>query len=359
MRVLLVSHPPLAAEIGAGQTALQLAAALRERGHDALAWSPEPLPADTKAWNLWRRQTAAIERFAAHNGPFDVIETPAISASRNVARCGRLVVRSVQPELRYLFVEIRGDLARRPSPRAVANALLGVPRAAAILGGWRRARFILCLGQHELAWMRRRFPRWSHKLGVYTSAPTPGERTVLLTVRRNRSGRQLPPAGAGLRFLWMGRWTAQKGVRRLVRFLRKRLGASPQDSFTLAGTGPFAERFLPAEWLRSGRVRLVPSFSRAELPALLAAHDAGLFTSDAEGWGLGLHEMLESGMTVFATEAGAVADLRPFFPTSLRPFPPPRDPVLSPPEDLEANGYFAAISWPAIASAYERQVLTP
>ena len=284
MRILIVSHPPLATELGAAQIALRLAEALRERGHDAMAWSPEPLPPDTRWWNLWRRQTRAAELFAAANGPFDVIDTPALSASRRLSRHGRLVARSVQPELRYLLVDVRSDLAERLSPGSLAHAVVAVPRAAAILGGWRRASRILCLGTLELEWMRRRHPRWAGKLGLYVCG-------------------------------------------------------------------------LPPEWLRSGRVRLVPSFPRTALPELLASHDAGLFTSEVEGWGLSLAEMLESGLPVYATEAGAVADLRPYFPGSLRPFPPPAEIAPAPAEDLEAGGYYERFSWPAVARSYEEQVL--
>jgi len=354
VRILLVSHPPLTAELGAAQIAINLAEALRGRGHDAVAWSPHPLPPGTRWWNLWRRQTRALEEHAAAHGPFDVIDTPAISASRETARHGRLVVRSVQPELRYLLLDLWSDLRRRPSPRALANAALGVPRAAAILGGWRRAGFILCLGSHELAWMRRRFPRWNRKLGFYVCALSSGEREALAGVRRARrqeSGRR------GVRFLWIGRWSAQKGIRRLLRFLRERIASHPGDTFTLAGCGPAVEGDLSPPWLRDGRVRLVPSFPRRELPEILAGHDAGLFTSGIEGWGLGLVEMLESGLTVFATEAGAVADLGPYFPASLRPFPPPPEIALSSLEDLAANGYYERFSWPGIARAYEEQVL--
>jgi len=73
---------------------------------------------------------------------------------------------------------------------------------------------------------------------------------------------------------------------------------------------------------------------------------------------LSLNEMLESGMTVFATRAGGVADLAPYFPQSLRPFPPPLDfsPPL-PPENLAANGYLQRFSWQGIAAGYEEQVL--
>lgn len=361
MRVLLVSHPPLAPENGAAQTALELAAALRARGHDALAWSPAPLPPDTRWWQVWRRQRQALERFAAGHGPFDVIDTPAISASRRLARSGSLVVRSIQPELRYLWRAIRDDLLHAPSPRALAHAIDGLPRAAVILGGWQQARVILSLGSLEAAWMRQRFPRWRRKLGVYFNALPEAERPALAEVRRRRAG-QAP--GEGVRYLWLGRWSGQKGAGRLVRFLRARLAAGGADGCTLAGCGWAPERDLDPEWLRSGRVRIVPSFSRAELPALLAAHDAGLFTSPVEGWGLGLMEMLEAGLAVYATEAGAVPDLRPYFPRALRPFPPSPDVKAPDPgglaaEDLEANGYYARFAWPTVAGEYERQALVP
>jgi glycosyltransferase involved in cell wall biosynthesis len=357
MRILLISHPPLAAELGAAQVALHLAAALSARGHEALARSPEPLPPDTRGWNLWLRQRRAIAEIAAAEGPFDVIDTPAITASRRLARHGRIVVRSVQPELRYLFLGIRDDLAHRVTPRALVNAALGVPRATAILAGWRRAASILCQGSAELAWMRRRFPGWSGKLGLFVCALPPAERAALAAVRRQRPVSTEP----GTRFLWIGRWSAQKGTSRLLRWLRERLAGHPADSCTLAGCGPAAAASVPTEWLRSGQVRIVPAFSRSELPSLLAAHTAGLFTSDVEGWGLSLNEMLESGMPVFATEAGGVVDLRPFFPGRLLPFPPPARGTLalSPPPDLDANGYSEHFSWDRIAEEYERQALAP
>jgi glycosyltransferase involved in cell wall biosynthesis len=356
MRILLVSHPPLTAELGAPQIVLNLATALQACGHDALAWSPEPLPASARRWDQWRRQRQALESFAAEQGPFDVIDTPAVTAGHGLERRGSLVVRSIQPELLYLWQDVRTGLSRRlpPDPRSVAHALLTAPRAAAILAGWRRARLILCMGSIELSWMARRFPCWQPKLGSYVCAPSPAERPALLEVRRQRPAR---PEGEGVRFLWIGRWAAHKGTGRLVRWIAERTAAAPGDTFTLAGCGPAAERDLRPEWLRSGRVRLVPSFPRTELPALLAAHDAGVFTSTVEGWGLSLNEMLESGLTVFATRAGAVADLLPYFPASLRPFPPPVRIEAAPLEDLAASGYLQRFSWPEIARRYVQDVL--
>jgi glycosyltransferase involved in cell wall biosynthesis len=353
MRILLVSHPPLTAELGTPQAILNLASALNARGHDTLAWSPEPLPASLWRWRLQRR---ALTDFAAEHGPFDVIDTQAITAGPGLGDRGSLVVRSIQPELLYLWQDIKSDLGRRPpAPRSVAHAVIAAPGAAAILAGWRRAGLILCLGSLELSWMVRHFPRWKPKLVSYVIAPSPSERPALIAIRERRPARA---GGEGVRFLWIGRWAAHKGTGRLVRWIGERAAAAPGDTFTVAGCGPAAERDLPPEWLRSGRVRLVPAFRRTELPALLDSHDAGVFTSTVEGWGLSLNEMLESGMPVFASEAGAVADLRSFFPASLRPFPPPAR--IEPPaarEDLEANGYFARFNWDAIARSYEEAVL--
>lgn len=361
MRILLVSHPPLAAEAGAAQIATSLAAALAARGHDAQAWSPEPLPPDTRWWNLWRRQRDAAERFAAAAGPFDVIDTPALTASAELARhCRRLVVRSVQPELLYHLRDHLADL-RRPSPRALANLLVGFRRMAAVVAGWRRARRILCLGTLERAWMTRRFPGWAGKLGLYFAAPPEADQQALASVRAARAARPPRRDGQGeplaTRFLWIGRWSAQKGTRRLLRFLRERAAAAPADRLTVAGCGAAALREIPPRWLAQGRVALVPTFAHEELPALLAAHDAGLFTSAVEGWGLALNEMLESGLPVYATEAGAVPDLRPFLPASLRAFPPPPRVEPAPGWDAAtARRYYEVFSWRAIAAEYERQV---
>lgn len=355
MRILLVSHPPLTAELGAAQVALNLAGALRDRGHDAVAWSPAPL-AETRWWNHWLRQTRAMEEHAERHGPFDVIDTPAISASPRLARAaGRLVVRSPQPELRYLFEDVKGDLTYRivPSPRALANAVMGLARARAIVGGWQRAHRILCQGTHELDWMRRRYPDWAGKMALYVPAPTRADQEALAEVRRQRATRV---SREGTRFLWIGRWAAHKGTRTLLRFLAARAASHPGDRFTLAGCGETPRRDLPAAWIESGLVRLVPSYSRAELPALLAAHDAGLFTSTVEGWGLSLNEMLESGLTVYATPAGGVADLKPYWGARLRPFPPPDAPEADTPEP-DLTGYFERFSWPEIARRYEEDAL--
>jgi glycosyltransferase involved in cell wall biosynthesis len=141
----------------------------------------------------------------------------------------------------------------------------------------------------------------------------------------------------------------------VARFVMERSQTRPGDTFTFAGTG--TSDLPELHGCPGDRVRIVPSFARPELPALLASHDVGLFTSRVEGWGLSLSEMLESGMVVFATRAGGVPDLAPFFPASLRTFPPPPRVESLELEDLASNGYYRQFDWNTIAAAYEQAVL--
>jgi glycosyltransferase involved in cell wall biosynthesis len=357
MRILIVSHPPLQPRYGAAQVALNLAAALAGRGHDAQAWSPEPLPAGTRWWELSWRQRQSLERFVESAGPFDVIDTPAISLSPRVARAGLAVARSVQPELLYMKQALLSQLRRGSGislPRALAHAAQNTVAAAAILAGWRRGRAIFCQGSRELAWMRHNFPRWAGKLRCWAPAPSPDEQAAFADIRCRR---HTPPPDAGLRFLWLGRWVAHKGTASLVAFLRERAALRPRDTFTLAGCGPAAARDCPEDLVASGRIRIIPGYSREELPALLAAHDAGLFTSEVEGWGLTLNEMLESGLTVYATKAGGADDLQPFWEDRLKPFPPPLDPILPAGPIPAPAEYMGVFTWPAIARRYEEDLI--
>ena len=355
MRILVVSHPPLSPEYGAAQAALNLSAALRRRGHEVVAWSPEPLPPAARWWNRWRWQRRRLEEYLASAPPFDAIDLPAVSISRRVAAAAPTIARSVQPDLRYFGSALAEQLRRLPRGAASTSAhtLANLAVCGAILAGWRRARVILCLGSLELEWMSARLPWTRAKLARYVNALATADQRALAAVRAARTA----PGGRGVRFLWIGRWVPQKGTRRLVAWIAERAARAPHDTLTIAGCGPGAVRDLPDELLASGRIRVVESFGRDELPALLADHDAGVFTSVVEGWGLSLNEMLESGLPVFATAAGGAPDLAPFFPASLRPFPPPLELESHSPEDLGRSGYLDRFTWDRIAAAYEREVL--
>ncbi len=364
MRLLIVSFVPLSPHLGAAQIVLRSAAALRARAHDASTWAPPLITPPVPWWRHteWRR--GQLLRFLKAEGPFDIVDLPPLALDRTIAREARTIARSVQPDGLYFHAEWRescrtpGKLLRSPLRTTVSFAF-GLRLQRAIRKGQRLADRVLCLGSLERDALARSLgKRCGAKAepAFYVMAPSAEEQRRIAEVRRARR----PGRSEAVRFLWIGRWAAHKGPSLLVSFLERRLRESPDDRCTIAGCGPEAERDLPSDLLRDGRIRVLPAFSREELPAMLAEHDFGLFTSVAEGWGVTLNEMLESGMPVFATRAGGVVDLAPYFPRGLRPFPPPPGPIdLSPADDPEAVGYFERFTWDRIAESYERDLLQP
>jgi glycosyltransferase involved in cell wall biosynthesis len=355
MRILIVTHAPLTAEFGASQIALNLGEALRAYGHDVTLWSPQPIPVNTRWWRTLQAMRARLDEFLCTAEGFDLIDCPATFVTPVASRSATVVARSTQPDLLYLRKDLtsrrqRGfkSLASRPF-----EYLLTLYHITLVVRGWSRAKWILCLGSLELEWMKRWFPWWRGKLFSYVIAPSAEDRQELAEVRKSRVARK----DDRLRFLWIGRWVAHKGRRRLLDFITQWNTARPQDTFTIAGCGPDAERDCPIDLLRSGRISIVLSFKRSELGALLARHDAGLFTSSIEGWGLSMSEMLESGMTLFATETGGALDLKEFFNEALLPFPPGSD-MLSgiTANSLISANYLNEFSWEKIAAKYLQSV---
>lgn len=355
MRILIVTHAPLTAEFGASQIALNLGEALRAYGHDVTLWSPQPLPANTRWWWTLRVLRWRLDEFLGTAEAFDIVDCPATFVTRLARRSATVIARSTQPDLLYL----RNDLANR-RPRGFKSLaylpfeyLLTVYHMTLVLRGWSRATRILCLGSLELEWMRRWCPWWRGKLFSYSIAPSSDDRLELAEVRKGR----VPRKDDRLRFLWIGRWVPHKGRRKLLDFITHWNTDRPQDTFTIAGCGLDVERDCPGDLVRSGIISIVPFFKRPGLAALLARHDAGLFTSSVEGWGLSMNEMLESGMPLFATETGGALDLKEFFNEALLPFPPGSDyasrvtanPVIS-------ENYLNEFSWEKIAAKYLQSV---
>ena len=345
MRILIATHAPLDRKYGAAQTAMNLADALRKKGADVEVWSPQPVPASVRSWDHFSHMRRALRSHIAGNGSFDVLDAPAfLIPSRLDARL-RVIARSVQPDLRYVWCDLTaGPWFKRISPRRIVAAVFGLQWCIRVMAGWRRADAILCLGSDERRWMERRFPRWRHKLGAYHSAPDAADRIALMELRQGRR------AGPGRRYLWIGRWVHHKGIDALLEFIRTVARGDAESTFTIAGCGDAARQAVPQALLTAGRVRIVEDFDRAQLMQLLRDHDVGLFTSIVEGWGLSLHEMLESGLPVYATATGAAIDLAPHFEHQLFPFPP-REPAPAVPPEMSER-YLDEFSWDRIATDY-------
>lgn len=345
MRILIATHAPLNEKYGAAQIALNLAEALREKGADVEVWSPQPIPASVRSWSHFPYMHRVLLSHLANSRRFDVLDAPAFLIPPGVDTALRVIARSVQPDLRYLWCDVTaGPWFWRIAPSRVTGGIFGLLSCGRIIAGWSRADAILCLGTDELRWMGQRFPWWRTKLGAYLSAPANGDRMALAELRQGRS------AGSGRKYLWIGRWAHHKGIDELLNFIRMASRVEPDSVFTIAGCGNEALGAIPQALLIAGRVRVIAEFDRGRLIELLRDHDVGLFTSIVEGWGLSLQEMLEAGLTVYATATGAAVDLAPHFDKQLLPFPP-RDLARVAPRELPRR-YLEDFTWDHIATGY-------
>lgn len=299
IRILIVTHAPLSTKFGAGQMAINFAEALRVQGHNVTLWSPDPLPSQTRWWQTTQRMRAKLDAFIESQEPFDVIDSCAGLITKQVSRSALVVARSVQPDILYLAHSLNYPMERslKGILRIPFSYFYVLKQGFLVLQGWRRAKYILCLGSLELQWMKKTFPWWRGKLIHYVNALSKADQATLAEIRLQRQKHSQD----SIRFLWIGRWVSHKGMNELLDFISNRAASHPQDTFTIAGCGTDAEKDCPPELLRSHRLNIVPSFERSQLYSLLTSHDVGLFTSRVEGWGLVLNEMLESGMPVFST----------------------------------------------------------
>ncbi|MEH2385331.1 MAG: glycosyltransferase family 4 protein [Nostoc sp.] len=333
--------------------AINLAEALRLKGHDVTLWSPHSMPNLTRWWQGLQSiqlMRSKLDAFIATQERFDIIDTSAHLITKRVAQSGLVVARSVQPQILYIL----SDLKDKPETSLKEIILLPfdylffITVVFLLMQGWQRSKYIFCLGSLELEWMKKWFPWWRSKLIFYVNALSKADQVELTNIRLNRKKHE----SEGIRFLWIGRWTAHKGIHELVDFIIQRAASHPEDTFTIAGCGTNAEKDFSPELIQSGRLKILPSFERNQLYSLLANHDAGLFTSKVEGWGLVLNEMLESGMPVFAKPAGGVTDLQEFFKI-LMTFPPPPQLMLDIISSyIDVDDYYRRYSWETIAENY-------
>lgn len=112
------------------------------------------------------------------------------------------------------------------------------------------------------------------------------------------------------RLLFLGAWSPIKGADLLPGIVRSLFAADPRFRLTCAGVQVPADEVLAAFAPEDrGRVRAIPRYGRAELPALLAGHGIFLFPSPAEGSSLALLEAMAGGLAPVVTRTGAAADL--------------------------------------------------
>jgi glycosyltransferase involved in cell wall biosynthesis len=353
LRILVATHAPLSLEFGAGQMAINLGEAFTSQGHDVTLWSPCPLPPNN--WSVFhflqqiRAARKKIDAFLDGKDQFDLIDCPSIYITDRVMKSGTVIIsRSVQPEILYLindFLDVTSftNLLKKP-----LHALDICCYFFYLIQGWHKVDGILCLGRLEIEWMLNKFPWLEGKLNFYPNALASNEQESLTKIRLQRQ--QLDQNS--IDFLWIGRWASHKGNIDLINFMIERTKIRPHDSLTIAGCGHNIEKDIPSQLIESGQIKIIPTFVRQDICLLLSEHQVGLFTSKVEGWGLVLNEMLESGMTVYASPAGGVPDLQSYFPMMLRTFPPELDISIANHENCDWDQYYQRFSWRSIAENY-------
>lgn len=352
VRILFVS-PGRTLESGASQTAATLAREMEARGHQTLLWIPEPPRWQQPPWFHRRLQARELVKFVRGHGPIDVVDTFPVLVSRALRSSTTVVSRSVQPDLLYLEEELKGIGSQLRNRRWLVDRTTIEILKRRVKNGYRNSHRVLALGKIEAAWLANSFPDLCERIGTYDVAPPAEDQRRLADLRAQRG--QSATKLSGHRYLWLGRWAHHKGPQTLLSWASLQLRTRPQDSLTIAGYSTLTQRAKAPLETVSSQVRWIPKYSREQLPILLGSHDFGVFTSTVEGWGLSLNEMLESGLVVFATEAGGVGELRAFFPNQLRTFPP-RDLNERPLDDPSQTGYYRRWNWSAIASAYEQEL---
>lgn len=354
LRILIASPAPLHLELGVSQTAMGFHDALGRLGHEVLLWCPSRFEAGRLGWNGAALHRLALENYLARCAPVDVVDLPGELLSQAIAaNVPVTIVRSVQPQKLYIEAERRA-LERRSLRGQICATIHFAARALTeglAQAGRRRAKLLLCLGSLESNWMRVRCPELAARVRTYYTAPPDRERCVLGRVAAGREARQ----SDSVDWLWIGRWAAHKGIDTLQGFIRRRLRTCA-DRFTVAGCGADGAAALREEFPGEARLRVVPTYRRSELGALLAGCDAGLFTSSVEGWGLSVQEMLESSMPVFATEAGCVPDLAPLVESGLERFPPADGSETLPVVRLRSE-YWSRMDWAQFGLDYEELCL--
>jgi glycosyltransferase involved in cell wall biosynthesis len=116
------------------------------------------------------------------------------------------------------------------------------------------------------------------------------------------------------RVAFIGNFGPRKGSLDLPRIFNSISQAVPGATFVLLGLGSdySAEQYLGffPRRLRE-RIDAVPAYAPDELPGALAPSSVGVFPSYAEGFGLGVIEMLAASIPVFAYDVPGPADILP------------------------------------------------
>jgi glycosyltransferase involved in cell wall biosynthesis len=311
-RVLILSHHGRTVRGGAPLADRELAQALRGQGHAVdLLFYDDVLPRAVKA--TWRQLVfpwAAALAFLRRRGAarYDVIESTA-----GDAWLIELLLRLLPGPRPLLSVRTHGLENRRAEMDREQRRRAGTPaglttrlyhfhwRLWEVARDLRRADVVFLLNREDMDWAAARLHLPAEKIHLLPNG---------LPERLLRLAEPEPCPERPFRLLFLGAWSAAKGIDVLPRIARRLFAADPRYRLTCAGVGESAERvlagFAPED---RGRVTVVQRYEWDGLPEILAAHGVFLFPSPAEGCSLALLEAMAGGLVPVTTRTGYAADL--------------------------------------------------
>ena len=275
---------------GAERMVVTLASGLSARGHEVLVWG--------RAGELDRQlEPVACARTVVPHGR---AATDALRLRRDLSRRRPDVVHTMNVRMTAVALAARAG-RRRSGPRVVAT-FVGVPPAryplaARVLG---RADVVAAVS-HDLARAVRGRVADERLRVILTAAPEPELPTAALAA-------ELRPVPGPL-VVAVGRLVAEKNHARFLEAMTVVAARHPTARFVVVGDGPLRQQLeaQAAALGLSGRLRFTGW--RDDAPAIAAAADVVVFSSDSEGRSIAALEALAAGTPVVTTPAPGMAEL--------------------------------------------------
>lgn len=306
MRILFCSPCRVDPRLGAARMLLELAAALEVRGCEARVVGPEDFGGrDDYAPGL-------RAHLLAHGSDYDVVDVDYkyLSLRREEVPPDVLVVARAQLLLHH---HVFSALPRPRTPRGALEWARFVrdrhrkrswlPRLDAAL---READLVAVLNRHARETLAARGVDPS-RIRVFPNAVSREHRAPFEALRVD------PPQTPRIAFI--GMWGPRKGALDLPRIVQRVVKRVPEARFRLLGTrgahdtaDAVLAHFAPG--LRR-RIEVVPAYAPHVLPSLLAPCSVGVFPSYAEGFPLGVIEMLAAALPVVAYDAPGAPEMLP------------------------------------------------
>jgi glycosyltransferase involved in cell wall biosynthesis len=301
MRILFCSQTNLSRELGASKVLIELAEEMEQLGWKCELISPSDLfpGVQPQHGEYPERLRQYLQRRA---GEFDVVDYdhnhlpfPRDEFSPQTLFVARSVLlahhfeqiaipsrKSLKDKIRLLIYS-RHDSARSLEERARAHRTVC------------EADLVNVANEHDRAELiRRGLP--ADKIVVIPYGLSRHRRPMFDSIDEN------PPRQPRVTFV--GTFDTRKGATDFPQIVSEVCAAVPGVTFRLLGTG-VGEREVLAHFPKRlrGQIEVIPHYSSAELPGLLAPCSVGVFPSYIEGFGLGVLEMLAAAIPVVAYDS--------------------------------------------------------